>query len=89
VRQGAGGEPQVVFLHTGISDKRSWEEVLGLLSPEMDMVAYDRRRFGSTTYRAEAHDQLVDLLAILDAWGWTGRSWSGTPVGARSHSTSP
>jgi len=69
VRQGAGGEPQVVFLHTGISDKRSWEEVLGLLSPEMDVVAYDRRGFGSTTYRAEAHDQLVDLLAILDALG--------------------
>ncbi len=67
VRQGAGGAPHVVFLHTGISDTRSWEDVLDLLSSGMDVVAYDRRGFGTTTYRAEAHDQLVDLLAILDA----------------------
>ncbi len=60
----------MVFLHTGISDKRSWEDVLGLLSPDMDVVAYDRRGFGATTYRAEAHDQLVDLSAILDALGF-------------------
>ncbi len=67
VRQGSGGVFTVVFLHTGISDKRSWQEVLDHLSPEMEVVAYDRRGFGTTTYRAEAHDQLVDLLAILDA----------------------
>jgi pimeloyl-ACP methyl ester carboxylesterase len=67
VRQGAGGTPQVVFLHTGISDKRSWDEVLDLLSPEMDVVAYDRRGFGTTVYQPEAHDQLVDLLAVLDS----------------------
>jgi pimeloyl-ACP methyl ester carboxylesterase len=67
VRQGAGGSPQVVFLHTGISDKRSWQEVLDLLSPEMDVAAYDRRGFGATTFKAEPHDQLVDLLAVLEA----------------------
>jgi pimeloyl-ACP methyl ester carboxylesterase len=66
VRQGAAGTPQVVFLHTGISDKRSWQEVLDLLSPEMDVTAYDRRGFGATTYTAEAHDQLVDLDAVLE-----------------------
>ena len=33
----------------------------------MDVVAYDRRGFGTTTDRAEAHDQVVDLLAVLDA----------------------
>ena len=65
--QGAGGSPHVVFLHTGISDKRSWEDVLVLLSPDMDVVAYDRRGFGATTYRAEAHDQVEDLAAVLDA----------------------
>jgi len=56
-----------VFLHTGISDTRSWEDVLDLLSPEMDVVAYDRRGFGATTCTAEPHDQLVDLLAVLGA----------------------
>jgi pimeloyl-ACP methyl ester carboxylesterase len=69
VRRGAGGTPQVVFLHSGISDKRSWDEVLDLLSPEMDVVAYDRRGFGTTICKPEPHDQLVDLLAVLDTLG--------------------
>jgi pimeloyl-ACP methyl ester carboxylesterase len=65
-RPGAGGTPHVVFLHTGISDLRSWDQVLDLLSPDMDVVSYDRRGFGKTAYRAERHDQVVDLLAVLD-----------------------
>ena len=68
-RKGVGGTPAVVFLHTGISDLRSWDEVMDLLSPHMDVVAYDRRGFGVTAYRAERHDQLVDLLAVLDGLG--------------------
>jgi pimeloyl-ACP methyl ester carboxylesterase len=59
----------VVFLHTGISDLRSWDEVMDLLSPDMDVVAYDRRGFGLTAYRPERHDQVVDLLAVLDGLG--------------------
>jgi pimeloyl-ACP methyl ester carboxylesterase len=65
-RRGAAGPPHVVFLHSGISDRRSWDEVSDLLSPDMDVVAYDRRGFGVTAYRPERHDQVVDLLAVLD-----------------------
>jgi pimeloyl-ACP methyl ester carboxylesterase len=68
-RRGADGPPHLVFLHTGISDLRSWDEVSDLLSPDMDVVAYDRRGFGVTAYRAERYDQLVDLLAVLDGLG--------------------
>ena len=67
VRRGAQGTPPAVFLHSGISDKRSWEDVLDLLSTELDVVAYDRRGFGATTLTAEPHDQLADLLAVLEA----------------------
>jgi pimeloyl-ACP methyl ester carboxylesterase len=60
----------VVFLHTGISDLRSWDGVSALISPDMDVVAYDRRGFGRTAYRVERHfDQVVDLLAVLDGLG--------------------
>jgi pimeloyl-ACP methyl ester carboxylesterase len=69
VHEGVGGAPQVVFLHTGISDMRSWEGVSALLSPEMEVAAYDRRGFGATAYKAERHDQLVDLEAVLDGLG--------------------
>jgi len=68
-RRGASGSPHLVFLHTGISDMRSWDEVSALLSPEMDVVAYDRRGFGVTAYRPERHDQVGDLLAVLDGLG--------------------
>jgi pimeloyl-ACP methyl ester carboxylesterase len=68
-RRGVGGSPHVVFLHTGISDLRSWDEVLDLLSTDMDVVAYDRRGFGVTAYKSERHDPLVDLLAVLDGLG--------------------
>ncbi len=43
--------------------------MLDLLSPDMDVVAYDRRGFGTTVYEEEGHDQVVDLLAVLDAVG--------------------
>jgi pimeloyl-ACP methyl ester carboxylesterase len=68
-RRGTAGPPHLVFLHTGISDRRSWDEVADLLSPDMDVVAYDRRGFGVTAYRPERHDQVVDLLAVLDGLG--------------------
>jgi len=68
-RRGADGPPHLVFLHTGISDLRGWDEVSDLLSADMDVVAYDRRGFGVTAYRAERYDQVVDLLAVLDGLG--------------------
>jgi pimeloyl-ACP methyl ester carboxylesterase len=67
VRHGAGGHPRAVFLHSGISDHRSWEGLLARLAPDMEVAAYDRRGFGTTAYRAERHDQVADLLTVLDA----------------------
>jgi pimeloyl-ACP methyl ester carboxylesterase len=68
-RAGAGGTPSVVCLHAGVADSRSFAGLMEVLAPDMDVVAYDRRGFGTTTYVAEAHDQLVDLTAVLDALG--------------------
>ncbi len=68
-RNGRGRTPSVVFLHTGISDHRSWHDVMDRLGPEMDVAAYDRRGFGTTAYRPESHDQVVDLCRVLDALG--------------------
>lgn len=68
-RRGEPGPPTVVFLHAGIADRRSWDEVMDILSADTDVVAYDRRGFGTTTYVPEDHDQLADLCAVLDALG--------------------
>jgi pimeloyl-ACP methyl ester carboxylesterase len=66
VRRGVAGAPAVVFLHAGIADHRSWNEVMDQLKVDRDVVAYDRRCFGFTTYRPERHDQVEDLVALLD-----------------------
>jgi pimeloyl-ACP methyl ester carboxylesterase len=68
-RPAPGGRPQVVFLHAGIADHRSWTGVMEVLAPDLDVVAYDRRGFGFTTYEVEGHDQVDDLCAVLDALG--------------------
>jgi pimeloyl-ACP methyl ester carboxylesterase len=88
-RRGADGPPHVVFLHTGISDLRSWDEVSDLLSPDMDVVAYDRRGFGVTAYRPERHDQVVDLLAVLDGLGLDEVVLVGNSRGGQHWSWSP
>jgi pimeloyl-ACP methyl ester carboxylesterase len=59
----------VVLLHAGIADHRSWVELMGLLGSDIDVVAYDRRGFGTTTYEPEGHDQVVDLCTVLDTLG--------------------
>ncbi len=66
-RGGPRGAPSVVFLHAGIADHRSWLEVMELLCDAFDVVAYDRRGFGTTTYSPETHDQITDLISVLDA----------------------
>lgn len=70
MRLGDGGDPTLVFLHEGIADHRGWLGVMHRLAPRMDVVAYDRRGFGSTHYELEPHDQPTDLLAVLDAVGF-------------------
>jgi len=42
---------------------------MDLLRPHLDMVAYDRRGFGTTTFTTEGHDQLEDLEAVLKVSG--------------------
>jgi pimeloyl-ACP methyl ester carboxylesterase len=66
-----GEEPRVVLLHAGVCDLRSWLEV-GPLLEDLDVVAYDRRGHGETTFDREAtFSHLEDLRAVLDgrpAW---------------------
>jgi pimeloyl-ACP methyl ester carboxylesterase len=69
-----GGSQTVVLLHEGVSDRRSWAEVAALLSPEMTVVAYDRRGYGETPVSAEPFSHLDDLLAVLDRVG-SGPVW--------------
>lgn len=58
------GQP-MLLLHPGVGDSRTWQWCApSWAGVGFDVVAYDRRGFGSTRYEAEQHDDLEDLAAI-------------------------
>jgi pimeloyl-ACP methyl ester carboxylesterase len=63
----SGTGPVVVFLHAGVTDRRSWNQVASELTPSVRPTTYDRRGFGQTPVSGTAFSHVADLLAVLDA----------------------
>lgn len=63
----AGEGRPLVFLHAGIADRRMWWAQLGAFSETHCAVAYDRRGFGDTRYKAEPYSNVKDLDAVMEA----------------------
>ncbi len=60
----------VLFLHAGVTDKRSWISVTAALSDRYRCIAFDARSFGETTYVLEpGWSPVGDALQVLDAAG--------------------
>jgi pimeloyl-ACP methyl ester carboxylesterase len=60
----------VLLIHAGVNDRRSWQHVVERLGPRHRCVAYDMRGFGETTYeREDGWSAVGDALAVLDAAG--------------------
>jgi pimeloyl-ACP methyl ester carboxylesterase len=81
-----GGERPVVFLHAGVADQRSWEGVTGELSTfdaSVRALTYDRRGFGRSTWSAETHSRIEDLMAVLDATAGGSAAFVGNSQGGR------
>lgn len=58
----------IVALHPGVGDRRIWLWSAPVWAEAGHrVVAYDRRGFGTTIAPAEDHDDLVDLMTVLDA----------------------
>lgn len=64
-RRAAPG-PTVVLLHAGVSDRRSWRQLVDELPEDLDVVSYDRRGFGETPPSHAAFSHVDDLIAVLD-----------------------
>jgi pimeloyl-ACP methyl ester carboxylesterase len=65
---GVDGGADVLAIHAGVNDRRSWQHVVERLSPRHRCVAYDMRGFGETTYeREDGWSPVDDALAVLDA----------------------
>jgi pimeloyl-ACP methyl ester carboxylesterase len=60
----------VVLLHAGVTDRRSWSPVLDRLGPRHRCVAYDARQFGESAYEPQDGWSWVDdAVAVMDAAG--------------------
>lgn len=71
------GPPDVLLLHAGVTDQRSWQPVVERLVDRPDgagggarCVSFDRRGFGETTYEPEeGWSPVADAVAVLDTVG--------------------
>jgi len=64
-RYGSAG-PNVVLLHAGVCDRRSWSRVSETLSMRATVIAYDRRGFGDSPPASDPFSHVEDLVALLD-----------------------
>ena len=66
----AGAGPDVLLLHAGVNDQRSWQPRRSSASSNHRCVAYDARGYGETTYeREDGWSPVADAVAVLDAAG--------------------
>jgi pimeloyl-ACP methyl ester carboxylesterase len=64
-----GSGPDVLLLHAGVTDQRSWRSVVEAL-PDHRCLTFDARGYGSTTYeREDGWSAVDDAVAVLDAYG--------------------
>lgn len=60
----------VLLMHAGVTDRRSWRAVAAELSDRHRCIAYDARGFGETTYEPDpGWSPVRDAVAVLDAAG--------------------
>ncbi len=64
-----GDGADVLLLHAGVTDRRSWRPLVEAIGHGRRCISYDARGFGETTYEAEDYHQHDDALAVLDAVG--------------------
>ena len=63
-----GGD--VLLIHAGVTDRRSWRHVVERLGPRHRWVTFDMRGYGETRYDPEPGWSVVgDAVAVLDAAG--------------------
>jgi pimeloyl-ACP methyl ester carboxylesterase len=67
---GAEGGADVLLVHAGVNDRRSWQHVVERLRERHRCLAYDARGYGETTYeREDGWSPVADAVAVLDAAG--------------------
>ncbi len=72
----------VVFLHSGVTDRRMWADQMQMLAEEgYHVISYDRRGYGETTTEDVPFNHLVDLEAVLDRLSVHAAIFIGSSMG--------
>lgn len=80
--EAAGFGIPVVFLHSGVTDRRMWVGQMEALAAEgYHVVSYDRRGFGQTETANVPFSHLVDLEAVLDQLSIHAAIFVGSSMG--------
>lgn len=67
VEQQGDGPPDVLLLHAGVTDQRSWRHLVDRLAPSARCISFDARGYGRTTYEPEdGWSPVADAVAVLD-----------------------
>jgi pimeloyl-ACP methyl ester carboxylesterase len=78
------GAPDVLLVHAGVTDQRSWSHVVDRLSGHR-CLTYDARGYGRTTYeKQDGWSQVDDALAVLDAYDVSSAVVVGNSMGGRT-----
>lgn len=83
VAEDAGDGPPVLFVHSAIVNRRSWDPVVPLVTAAgYRCIRYDMRGFGESTSEDVEFSAHEDLLAVLDHFGVGRAAVVGNSMGA-------
>jgi pimeloyl-ACP methyl ester carboxylesterase len=74
----------VLLLHAGVTDRRSWRPLVDALGTGRRFISFDARGYGETTYQPEDHHQHDDAIAVLDAVGLESAVVIGASMGGKA-----
>lgn len=78
-----GSGPAVVLLHSGVCDRRMWDEQVAALAPSHRVIRPDLRGFGETPLPGERFSFAEDVVALLDHLQIDRAAFVGSSFGGR------
>lgn len=79
----AGSGPAVLLLHSGVADRRMWDDLVPALGHSFTVVRPDFRGFGQTPLPPGEYADADDLDALLDHLGIESAAVVGSSFGGR------
>lgn len=78
-----GSGPAVVLLHSGVTDRRMWDDVAPTLAHSFRVVRPDLRGFGDTPLPGEEYADADDVAALLEHLDVASAAVVGSSFGGR------